>query len=95
MEKIMKIVRSTGFFVCCVFIVLFILIGLLLYGISKQSPEESERFNQRQLELEYIGHIRVVEYDGCEYIFYNRSYQGSVAHKGNCKYCADRNKKLK
>lgn len=31
----------------------------------------------------------IVEYDGCEYI---KGYQ-TLSHKGNCKYCLERNKK--
>lgn len=29
--------------------------------------------------------IKVVEYDGCEYIYINDRYKGMSSHKGNCK----------
>ena len=31
--------------------------------------------------------------DSCEYVIGHRSYQGYMAHKGNCKYCKMRNEK--
>lgn len=34
---------------------------------------------------------RVVIIDSCEYISYNGGY--GLAHKGNCKFCAERRKK--
>lgn len=34
--------------------------------------------------------ISTIEYAGCEYVLYRGS---GVTHKGNCKYCADRNLK--
>lgn len=37
----------------------------------------------------------VIEIDGCEYVIGNSGYKGYLAHKGNCKYCAERNKKNK
>lgn len=32
------------------------------------------------------------EYDGCEYIAFGSGSYFSVTHKGNCKYCQQRNK---
>ena len=31
--------------------------------------------------------------DSCEYLIGGSSYQGYMAHKGNCKYCKERNGK--
>ena len=39
---------------------------------------------------------KVIVIDSCEYIFYNThlAYEGpSIAHKGNCKFCAERQNK--
>ena len=33
---------------------------------------------------------RIIEYDGCEYV--KRGY--GLAHKGNCKYCKERNEAM-
>ncbi len=35
----------------------------------------------------------IIEFDSCEYIMRSTGYHGYLAHKGNCKYCAERNKK--
>lgn len=32
-------------------------------------------------------------YDNCEYVFKTAGYKGFLAHKGNCKFCAERRKK--
>jgi len=40
------------------------------------------------------GNLKVVEFDGCEYV-YSRFNLSSFAHKGNCKYCAERNQQVK
>lgn len=32
--------------------------------------------------------------DGCEYITRHEGYSGYMAHKGNCKYCAIRQKNM-
>jgi hypothetical protein len=34
--------------------------------------------------------ISVIEYDGCEYIIYYEGTKAFMTHKGNCKYCAER-----
>jgi cellobiose-specific phosphotransferase system component IIB len=35
--------------------------------------------------------IRVATIDSCEYLFVNMDVR-SITHKGNCKFCAERNK---
>ena len=32
----------------------------------------------------------VCVYDSCEYLIAAHGYKGFLAHKGNCKYCAER-----
>ena len=32
-------------------------------------------------------------YDSCEYVFKTTGYKGFLAHKGNCKFCAERRQK--
>lgn len=29
-------------------------------------------------------------YDGCEYVFKTAGYKGFLAHKGNCRFCEER-----
>ena len=45
-----------------------------------------ENYEQKKLNSEYS--VRVI--DSCEYILVNRV--GIKAHKGNCKFCAERRK---
>ena len=33
----------------------------------------------------------VIEVDSCEYLIGSAGYKGYMAHKGNCKYCEQRN----
>ena len=35
----------------------------------------------------------VIEVDSCEYLIATIGYKGYMAHKGNCKYCEQRDKK--
>lgn len=53
-------------------------LGLSLLSCQRQATDEVE-----------FGY-RVIVIDGCEYL-YKREYKGAAfAHKGNCKYCAQR-----
>jgi len=36
--------------------------------------------------------IKEFEYDGCQYIVIGYGNNMTITHKGNCKYCAARNK---
>jgi len=46
-----------------------------------------------QLKGHIGGHmIREFEYDGCQYIAFGTGNSFTVTHKGNCKYCQQRNK---
>ena len=36
----------------------------------------------------------IVIVDSCEYISGNYAHGGIMAHKGNCKFCVERNKKM-
>jgi len=45
-------------------------------------------FKKRQT-INQVETFEIVEFDGCEYVFGYRR----LAHKGNCKYCIEREKK--
>ena len=36
------------------------------------------------------GYVHTIEVDGCEYILIYGLNGGGLTHKGNCKYCAER-----
>ena len=38
------------------------------------------------------GRLKIIEVDSCEYIFYEKGHRMMMAHKGNCKFCAERSK---
>lgn len=38
--------------------------------------------------------FNVVVVDSCEYLIRTSGYQGYLAHKGNCKFCAERMKQF-
>lgn len=63
---------------------LILLIGLCLLICGCDAPPITSSING----------INIVEIDGCEYIR-NISYSTHIVytHKGNCKYCIERNKK--
>ena len=37
---------------------------------------------------------KVIEIDSCEYIYRRQGSRGYLAHKGNCKYCRERDRKM-
>lgn len=40
-----------------------------------------------------INTIKILEIDSCEYLYGDWGYAGVLTHKGNCKYCTNRNLK--
>ena len=43
---------------------------------------------------QYTQRIEVLVIDSCEYVGYLYGYGAVLSHKGNCKFCAERNRKL-
>ena len=80
---------------------LVFLMGLFLLG-SCSSGDET--YDQKTIEVEDIGGLEfeytdmdvyhIQEIDGCEYILVNGmdNREPALTHKGNCKYCLERNK---
>jgi hypothetical protein len=75
------------------------LVGLFLL-VSCSNEEDTETTtetvdNGEYLEFEYGDYdvYRIQEIDGCEYIIVNGkpNEQPALTHKGNCKYCLERN----
>ena len=50
--------------------------------------------NQQQLANDITkDDFGVCVYDSCEYLIAAHGYKGFLAHKGNCKFCAERRQK--
>ena len=47
--------------------------------------------NPENLEQLYGQHLLVLTFDSCEYVWVY-GYGNGIAHKGNCKFCAERSK---
>jgi hypothetical protein len=73
----------------------FLLISALLLTIvfcgchEVNTPRKDTGF----VVLEGAGPLFIVEVDSCEYLFGNWGYATVLTHKGNCKFCLERNKK--
>lgn len=63
-------------------------IGLFALFLSASCKDDNQ-----QKEYGNIVRIKTYMYDSCEYVVTNEYLNGaSIAHKGNCIYCAKRNK---
>ena len=41
-------------------------------------------------DFDFSKSVKIIEIDSCEYVQVGVSYDRSLAHKGNCKFCAER-----
>ena len=64
-------------------IILFALISFMVIGCDQQKLADDITKND----------FGICIYDSCEYLVGNHGYRGFLAHKGNCKFCAERRKK--
>lgn len=65
---------------------LYILLALFLFA-GCNVPDEYDKKNENGIKY------KVIVIDSCEYIYYQpEAYEGVLAHKGNCKFCAERKK---
>lgn len=76
-------------------IIILTLTALMMVGCNHQETKQEP--NQEQIEYDYS----VIVVDGCEYIEKSYRYEvgskygamaGYTAHKGNCRFCAQRRK---
>jgi len=80
--------------------ILFV-IGLFTFSSCNDEPEVTNQTttesipNNQYKEFEYgdIDVYHIQEIDGCEYILVNgrENSEPALTHKGNCKYCLERN----
>lgn len=81
---------------------IFILISILFAMISCSEQSDTNIYHEVEITNDIYDvngecHLRTVVIDSCEYLigYYAAGYQGYgfLAHKGNCKYCAERRKR--
>ncbi len=82
MKKIEKI--KDKIIVSLVYIITIILIVLLLSSCEKKEKNKEN----------YVDGFHIVVVDSCEYICTTRVHSGYMAHKGNCRFCAERNRRM-
>ena len=73
----------------------FLLISTLLLTILSCGCHEvnTPRKDTRFVVIPGSDPLIVVEVDSCEYLLGNWGYATVLTHKGNCKFCLERNKK--
>ena len=70
-------------------IILLALLAMMMVGCY-----EANAYHSKQIDLVGDYGITTVEYQGCEYVVMQSHFQkhGTLAHKGNCRFCAERRK---
>lgn len=66
------------------FLILLALAALMMVGCSPNQNKIAKSVKK--------GDFATIEYDSCEYLL-RVSYQGYLAHKGNCRFCKERRQK--
>jgi hypothetical protein len=69
-----------------------LLIGAVMCCFSCVYDEKTEEIPQDN--KSDVSLMKIVVVDSCEYIQYHTWGYESVTHKGNCKYCAERMRRL-
>lgn len=74
-------------------IIISIFIALFLLPSScEPSVEEMKKKEKEQGIKTYNDKFSVFIIDSCEYIVYGEYQKSGICHKGNCKFCKERNK---
>ena len=68
------------------FLLVVLAIGFAVGSCSREATKEEIAENQRVFNERVVSRIRVFEYDGHEYLFYNGRSAG-ITHSGSCKKC--------
>jgi hypothetical protein len=83
-------------------LLLLIVLSLLVSCDDEIETTRTESEENSYLKFEYLkfwygttDEYHIQEIDGCEYILVNgrENSEPALTHKGNCKYCVERNKK--
>lgn len=71
--------------------ILVLLVAITLIGCRNGDTPTDQ--NKRIIKNSFASTISVLTIEGCEYVWVNVGYGGGLSHKGNCKFCIERNKK--
>lgn len=69
------------------FLLVVLAIGLAAGSCSREATKEEIAEKQRIINERVAGHIRVIEYDEHEYLFYEDGRSVGITHSGSCKNC--------
>lgn len=64
-------------------LMLFISATILL-SCNQDQQEAAHFVSTIQLDGQNVN-VKIIEYEGCEYLYIQTSYAGIMSHKGNCK----------
>jgi hypothetical protein len=72
------------------FLILLALASLMMVGCY-----QVKAYHNKQIDLVGDYRLETIEYQGCEYIVMQSHWKqhGTVIHKGNCRFCAERRQK--
>lgn len=65
---------------------------VLILGLVIASCDTTVKTSEDSTQFWRGNSIEVIVYDSCEYVLFSNGQSSWGAHKGNCKYCAERNK---
>lgn len=67
---------------------------LFVYCFSSCSGKYKPRVKTKTTEFKVgdYSKVKIVEIDSCEYLWGDWGYASVLSHKGNCKFCAEREK---
>ena len=80
----------------CSFFGAFILLmspAVLTTSCTNTATQEPKEASVKQAKFERWHGFKVRVVDSCEYIIHEGNSNGFMAHKGNCRFCAERRKK--
>jgi hypothetical protein len=65
------------------------LIFLFIFALTSCGDMSQERINEQKIYRAGDG-FEILVIDSCEYVWCKNGYAGGLTHKGNCKFCAQR-----
>ena len=69
------------------FLLVLLAVGLGVGSCSRKATKEEIDEEHRIINERVAGNIRVIEYDGHEYLFYVDGRSVGITHSGSCKKC--------